>query len=41
MIDSSTTFNIEVEYKKYRTVLKGAKDGEVHTRFPPEVFLYN
>lgn len=29
-------FSLEEEYKKYKNVLKGAKVGEVVTRFPPE-----
>ncbi|KAL4447111.1 hypothetical protein ABPG74_013963 [Tetrahymena malaccensis] len=32
----SKGFNLEEEYKKYKNVLKGAKEGEVVTRFPPE-----
>lgn len=30
------TFNLENEYKKYKNVLKNAKQGEVVTRFAPE-----
>ena len=29
-------FDLEAMYKKYRRVLKGAKKGQVNTRFPPE-----
>lgn len=32
----SKNFNLEKEYEKYKNVLKGAKVGEVVTRFPPE-----
>lgn len=35
-IGHTTGFNLEEEYKKYKNVLKGAKIGEVVTRFPPE-----
>ena len=29
-------FDLEKMYKKYRKTLKGVKDGEIVTRFPPE-----
>ncbi|EGR33496.1 hypothetical protein IMG5_051190 [Ichthyophthirius multifiliis] len=35
-MQKSTNFDIEKEYQKYKNVLKGAKKGEVVTRFPPE-----
>ncbi len=35
-MQTSSGFSIEKEYEKYKNVLKGAKKGEVVTRFPPE-----
>lgn len=35
-IHHTSNFNLEEEYKKYKNVLKGAVEGAVVTRFPPE-----
>ena len=35
-MEKRSHFNIEAEYEKYKNAIKGAKMGEVHTRFPPE-----